>query len=284
MINLEKINYQINSDLQIFMASELLNIDELAKILNLSKNTLYEVLNGMDVNKEVNEKICSYFYNCGYRFNQAKENILKEENKLVLFHGSKSGLRIVSNDGSRSNCDFGKGFYLGESFYQALSFISDFDESSIYSFYLDIEDLNVYRFKENIEWVLAICYFRGKLDKYKNNKIIKDIIKKVNSADVIVAPIADNKMFHIMDLFIEGEINVNITLHSLVKASLGNQYVIKSNKALNKLTVIEKYYVSNLEKEEALNKLINRVNDIDENLKLNKRKYREGQYIEEILK
>lgn len=46
---------------------------------------------------------------------------------------------------------------------------------------------------------LAIAYFRGKLDKYKNHKLIESIVNKVKESDYIVAPIADNRMFRIQN-------------------------------------------------------------------------------------
>lgn len=49
--------------------------------------------------------------------------LVKEKYGDVLFHGSKNGLSEVTISGSRDNCDFGKGFYLGEIYHQALSFL-----------------------------------------------------------------------------------------------------------------------------------------------------------------
>ena len=47
-------------------------------------------------------------------------------------------------------------------------------------------------------WMLAIGTFRDTLNDYTNNPIIQKIIDKVNNADYIIAPIADNKMFRII--------------------------------------------------------------------------------------
>ena len=61
----------------------------------------------------------SYVFNNNYRINTVKEELLKEKYDKVLFHGSKKGLSKILVTGFRNNCDFGNGFYLGETYNQA---------------------------------------------------------------------------------------------------------------------------------------------------------------------
>ena len=103
-------------------------------------------------------------------------------------------------------------------------------------------------------------------------------------ADVIIAPIADNKMFYVMAQFVDGEINADVALHSLSASKLGQQYVFKTSKAIGRLKLIEKCYLSKPEREECRKRLIERGFEIDTKLKLAKREYKTGLYIEEILK
>ena len=187
-----------------------------------------------------------------------------------MFHGSKYGLDSVSISGSRNNCDFGNGFYLGENYNQALAFVCEKDNSCVYSFQYDLDNLKIKKFECNLEWMLAICYFRGSLKEYSSNIKIQNIISEVEKADVIIAPIADNKMFYIMSQF--------------TASNLGLQYIFKTEKALQKLIPIEKYYLSNLEKESCIKNLNERSYEIDTKLKLAKREFKNGLYIEEILK
>ena len=56
---------------------------------------------------------------------------IKEKYQDVLFHGSKYGLSEVTISGSRDNDDFGKGFYLGETYNQALSFVCEKEKSCV---------------------------------------------------------------------------------------------------------------------------------------------------------
>lgn len=47
------------------------------------------------------------------------------------------------------------------------------------------------------------------------NQMVGEIIAEIEAADVIIAPMADNKVFYIMVQFTEGEINADVALHPL---------------------------------------------------------------------
>ena len=47
------------------------------------------------------------------------------------------------------------------------------------------------------------------------NQMVGMIIAEIEAADVIIAPIADNKVFYMMAQSTEGEINVDVALHLL---------------------------------------------------------------------
>lgn len=282
MIELD-LTYRIKDDIEFILEAEKINIFELSKRTKISRISFDEILKSNIVRNDVCEKFYSYVFKRKYRLNVIKEEILKEKYQTILFHGSKSGLKSVMTTGSRETCDFGCGFYLGESYFQALSFICDKDNSSIYSFKFDNKDLKIKQFKCDLDWMLTICYFRKSLEKYKSSKKIVELIDDLNDVDVIIAPIADNKMFYIMSQFTDGEINADIALHSLSASSLGYQYIFKSEKSLNQLHPIERYYISNSEREETIKNLIERSYEIDTKLKIAKREFKDGLYIEELL-
>ena len=132
--------------------------------------------------------------------------------------------------------------------------------------------------------MLAICYYRGTLKEFQLNSMIDRVVADIEEADVIIAPIADNKMFYVMAQFTEGEINADVALHSLSASKLGRQFIFKTEKALQKLVPIEKFYLSNPEREDCRRVLNERSYEIDTKLKLAKREFKTGLYIEEILK
>lgn len=280
-INLE---YNIKKDIEFIKEAEKIDDDELAKSTTVSRTTLEEINKKGVCNLNVCEKIYSYIYNKKYRLNSVKEEILSERYNIILFHGSKKGLTNISCDGSRDNCDFGNGFYLGENYNQALSFVFEYENSSVYSFAFNNNNLKVYKFECDLEWMLVVCYYRGTLNEYANHKKVLDIIDKIKNVDVIIAPIADNKMFYIMSQFAEGEINADVAIHSLSASKLGVQYILKTDKAIDSLVPIEKYYICKEERNDCQINLEKRGYEIDNKLKVAKREFKEGLYIDEVFK
>lgn len=278
-----KANYQIKKDLKFLLEMNDNNILRLSEKINVSRNSLEEVIKTDKASLDVLEKIYSYIYLNKYRINKAKEEILKENNELILFHGSKEGLEEIKINGSRKTCDFGYGFYLGESYEQALKFIVEYKDSSVYSFKMDIKDLRVKQFKCDLEWMLAVVYYRGNNQEIKNNKKVLKVIEEIEAADLIIAPIADNKMFTILNEFSVGDINMDVALHSLSAYGLGNQYVIKTEKALKRLEFVERYFVSFPERERIMYESLERAYGIDTKIKLAKMEYKTGLFIGEIL-
>ncbi|MBO4787772.1 MAG: DUF3990 domain-containing protein [Lachnospiraceae bacterium] len=279
-----KCEYKTKEDIEFLLEADKITREELADRTGISRTTIVEILKGGKTIDAVNEKLYSYAYVNGYRINTVKEELLKEQTTKVLFHGSKYGLSEISIEGARGNCDFGKGFYLGETYDQALAFICENERSSVYSFTYSLDDLRVKKFDCTLEWMLAICYYRGSLKDYSSHPSVQKIIAGVEDCDVVVAPIADNKMFYIMAQYTEGEINSDVALHSLSASKLGFQYVFKTDKALKKLKPVEKYYISAPEREDCKRRLNERAYEIDTKLKLAKREFKEGLFIEELLK
>lgn len=281
-----KINcdYNIKEDIEFILEAESINYIDFSEKTKISRPTLESISKKGKASNEVCEKIYAYAYHQNFRINSVKEELAKERYKTVLFHGSKYGLSEISISKARENCDFGKGFYLGETYHQALAFVYEKDNSSVYAFKYSLDHLKVKKFDCDLEWMLAICYYRGTLGNYATNPLVEKVVKEIEAADVVIAPIADNKMFYIMAQFTDGEINADVALHSLSASRLGLQYIFKTEKSLEKLIPIEKYYLSKPEREDCGKYLNERSYEIDTKLKLAKREFRTGLYIEELLK
>ena len=63
---------------------------------------------------------------------------------------------------------------------------------------------------------------------YKNHPTIKTLIEQSKDCDYIIAPIADNRMFQIINAFIDGEITDEQCKHCLAATNLGMQYIFIS--------------------------------------------------------
>lgn len=262
----------------------------LAKKLGISRSTLLRW-----INEEIQIPLSKYeiIYDLVYSLEQDYNKMIsyyltnKHSNneKIVLFHGSKNGIiGNLSISYSAINNDFGKGFYLGENLDQSSIFVSDLENSKIYSFVFNKKDLKYIKFNVDTDWMLTIAYFRNKLNTYKNSKKIKELVNNIKNIDYIIAPIADNRMFMILDRFINGEITDEQCAHCLSKVNIGNQYVLVSEKALKRVSAYYEFYFCNKERNDIKNIKLDFDQKRNELVSEMLRKYAgKGNYITELL-
>ena len=281
-------DYRINEDLKLIREMLNLSQEDIADRIHVQKRTIVRIENGDNYpSEDTMGKIYDFAYRKGIRLNAIKEMLYKEEspNRKILFHGARSEIEgDISPFHGRENNDFGKGFYCGESSVQASSFVSRFASSSIYVIGFDDTGLKKANFDVNQEWMLAIAYYRGTLDAHKDHPLIRDIVAKVERADYVHAPIADNRMYRIIGQFIDGLITDEQCKHCLAATNLGKQLVFLTEKATSRLEIIERCYLSAAERDALQRIRLLDVNDGDNKVKLALVKYRnQGKYIEEIL-
>ena len=262
---------------------------EFAKVLDTEQKTISNIESKDSYpSKTIVESAFTYAFKKDVKINKLKELLCRDNlshDEKLLFHGSKGEIKgnIDVNFG-RGNNDFGQGFYTGESYEQAVSFISTYDDPSVYFMSFDDSDLKCKRYSVDREWMMTIAYYRETLDKYENHPLIKKIIKESRDCDYIIAPIADNKMFETINEFIEGNLTDEQCKHCLAATNLGMQYVFLTEKAASRLKIVERCYVCDKEREhykklkEDYRKLGN------DKVKLAKGQYRGvGKYIDEVL-
>ena len=262
---------------------------EFAKVLDTEQKTISNIESKDSYpSKTIVESAFTYAFKKDVKINKLKELLCRDNlshNEKLLFHGSKGEIKgdIDVNFG-RGNNDFGKGFYTGESYEQVVSFISTYDDPSVYFMSFDDSDLKCKRYSVDREWMMTIAYYRESLEEYENHPLIEKIIKESRDCDYIIAPIADNKMFETINEFIEGNLTDEQCKHCLAATNLGMQYVFLTEKAASRLKIVERCYVCDKEREyykkikEDYRKLGN------DKVKLAKAQYRGiGKYIDEVL-
>ena len=234
------------------------------------------------------ENVYTFAFAKNIKINKLKEMFwrddLKKHEKL-LFHGAKSKIEgAIDIHRGRHNNDFGQGFYAGESYEQAISFVSGFENSSVYYICFNADNLMCKRYAVNQEWMMTIAYYRGALDEYKNHPVVKKIIEQSRACDYIIAPIADNRMFQIINSFIEGELTDEQCKHCLAATNLGMQYIFVSEKAVSQAKLIERCYISQNEREYYKHIRLEESKLGANKVKLARKQYRgKGRYIDEIL-
>lgn len=234
------------------------------------------------------EKVYGYAFDKNINLGKLKGMLwsekIKSEHKL-LYHGAKSVIEgNLSVRKGRNNNDFGQGFYTGESYEQAISFVSGFEKSCVYFLDFDPSNLKCQKYCVNQEWMLTIAYYRGTLEQYKTHSLIQKLIEKSRNCDYIIAPIADNRMFQIINSFINGEITDEQCKHCLAATNLGYQYIFISDKSVNNIKLTERVYISESERKYYKNIRTSDAKLGEDKVKLARIEYRgKGHYIDEIL-
>ena len=283
-------NFEIAADLEMIQELLGLSVAELAQQLGVTQRSLFHWKNNADQITSKNlEKIYDFAFNRGIRLNKIKEQFCREEilaGHRILFHGAKTYIDgALSVDRAREGNDFGRGFYCGESLEQSAMFVSGYPTSSLYIVDFDPMGLKCVQLGVTRDWMLMIAYFRKRLDAYANHHIIRELLASLEGIDYIIAPIADNRMFEIIDSFIDGEITDVQCQHCLSATNLGNQYVFVTPKALTQVKLLHHGYLAQAEKKAYLSTKMDEHRVSSDKVKLARKQYRgQGDYIEDILK
>lgn len=280
---------RVYEDIEVILTLLEMTIQEFANEIGVSYSTVSRWKEPGEAVSSANlEKIYEYAFKKRVRLNKIKEQLFREEcleNHVLLFHGAKTNiLGDISIEKSRKNNDFGQGFYCGESLEQSAMFVSNFPHASLYMLDFDKTGMQELRLGVEQDWMLMIAFFRGKLTAYERHPMIRRIRNRLNGIDYVIAPIADNRMFQIIDSFIEGEITDVQCQHCLSATNLGNQYVFLTQRAADQIQILRKCYLASIEKEAYISVRSEDAKISNDKVKIARRQYRgQGKYIEDIL-
>ncbi len=165
----------------------------------------------------------------------------------VLFHGSKSGIEGDIMPISRSQCDFGKGFYMGTEVLQPLTLICNYKNPVLYFVSINKTNLDILELPTDISWAFVVAYNRGRLERVKEKNLYKQYTELLQGRDLIIGNIADDRMFYVLDNFFEGNITDKGLVECLSTLQLGKQYVAVSQKACQNVKILKEYALSDLE-------------------------------------
>ena len=182
------------------------------------------------------------------RIAAAAENVPISEGRVLLYHGSKSGIKGKIEPKSRSQCDFGKGFYTGTDPSQALTLICDYDKSKFYIVSVDTTDLKTIEVPADIEWAMLVAYHRGRMETIKGTPLYEKYRKMSKDKDIIIGSIANDRMFYVIDNFFIGNITDAALVGSLSALQLGKQYVAITQKGCDAIRIEAEIELSYLER------------------------------------
>lgn len=215
---------------------------------------------------------------------ETAETVKLEAGRILLHHGSKSGIEGTIEPKSRKQCDFGKGFYMGTDPGQALTLICDYDKSRFYIVSVKTDDLVQLNVPADIDWAMLVAYHRGRMAKIEGTPFYNKYRDMASNKDLIIGSIADDRMFYVIDSFFIGNITDEALINSLAALQLGKQYVAVSQKGCDAIRIEAEVNLSYLERlfiqevaEENRAKGVSLANDIC------KKYRREGRFFDEIL-
>jgi hypothetical protein len=179
--------------------------------------------------------------------------------KKTIYHGSE---QIITNPlygfGSTSN-DYGRGFYCTESIELAKEWACKRERNGYANAYLlDMDGLTVCRLNEEpyhiLNWLAVLTRFRSYWQRNSITEEAKKFLQEnyfvdVSQFDVIVGYRADDSYFSFAQDFIMGIISLEKLSRAMQLGKLGEQIVLKSEKAFahleyqgNKEAFAEIYY------------------------------------------
>ena len=214
----------------------------------------------------------------------AAEALKLEDGRILLYHGSKAGIDGAIEPKSRSQCDFGKGFYMGTEPSQALTLICDYERSKFYIVSVNTKELTHIEVPTDINWAMLVAYHRGRMEKISGTELYNKYRDIAANKDLVIGNIANDRMFFVIDNFFMGNITDSALVNSLSALKLGKQYVAVSQKGCDAVRVEAEVSLSYLERafvqkvaEDNRAKGISLANDICKNYR------REGLFFDEIL-
>lgn len=209
--------------------SKYMNCSEASLSLYLSKKSFASYDKIVSLKENLKNIECKDIYS--YIFNHFPNG---------FYHGSRQGIvgDIDPNINRSKSHDFGYGFYLGTTFKQSSTFVAaeDGGNDRVYKFSFALDDLDCLELRD-MRWLFFVAYNRKKISETKENAHLLRQIRKVmnHNYDVIIGPIADDKMAISMDNFFNNIISYGQLMKCLTQLSIGDQYCLKSKKACEKL-------------------------------------------------
>lgn len=234
-----------------------MNQTEFAEFLNVTFATVNRWENGRALpNKLAQDKIydlCKEYNVPVYdmvleKIEAASGSIELEKGRVLLYHGSKSGIEGDIAPKSRKQCDFGEGFYMGTEPRQALTLICDYESAKFYVVSISVDNLAVLDVPADLEWAMIVAYHRGRMEKIKGTPFYSKYQEMTKDKDLVIGSIANDRMFFVIDNFFIGNITDAALINSLSALELGKQYVAVTQRGCDAVRIEKEIPISYLEK------------------------------------
>ncbi len=159
--------------------------------------------------------------------------------KVKLYHGSRGGISGDIRPYSRETCDFGRGFYMGTNPYQAKGMVAEADDPVFYELSLDMDAIPESRILrlEGDDWLNTVIACRDRIKEFSTLDIAKTAKKNLEKYDLVIGPIADDRMTQALKMFQDGLITDAVLKACLDSIDYGYQYVARTDFACSKIAI-----------------------------------------------
>ena len=144
---------------------------------------------------------------------------------MIVYHGSSAEVRVPDLSKSREDIDFGRGFYLTEDETMAKKWACNKRHSVLNCYSLEMEGLQVKILKANDEWFDYCIYHR--LEKQTQKPFDDSLF------DIIIGPTANDKLFLILDMYMDGLVSKEHAIHIVNCMNYSDQIVLRTGHAVS---------------------------------------------------
>ena len=170
-------------------------------------------------------------------------------NNLIIYHGSSQVIETPEYGLGNPNNDYGLGFYCTETLELAKEWACSSEENGYANKYqLNLDNLSILSLTSGdyhiLNW-LAILLANRKFRTTSNiaiqakEYILKNFLIDYKTYDIIKGYRADDSYFSFASSFLNNTISLSQLERAMVLGKLGEQIVLKSNKAFNALSFTE---------------------------------------------
>ena len=214
-----------------------------------------------------------------------KYRYVHDDDRLILYHGSKQGIVGDIQPKSRKDCDFGVGFYTGTDTIQPLTLVCGEPNPKFYVVDLKLEGLKVLEMELGLEWAMVVAYHRGYMDIIKGTEMYEKYAHFLDGYDMVIGYIANDRLYTELTRFFNGDITDVALMNCLVALDLGKQYVAKTQKGCDAFSIVTESDIYQLELLALREKsAIRRKESYAIASEIEKKYRREGKYFDEILR
>ena len=212
--------------------------------------------------------------------------------KIDLYHGSISIIKKPIFGYGKINNDYGQGFYCTEHEDLAKEWASTQNNNGYSNHYrIDIDGLNVLNLQDEkysiLNWLSLLVQNRvfpknTPLMKLSSEWLLANYSLDLKDKDLIIGYRADDSYFSFVRAFLRNEISLEQLSHAMYLGDLGNQIVLKSSKAFERIEFIDfeiadkdEYYKKRRERDDNARKMY--FEELEQNTL-------EGLYIRDLMK